>query len=157
MQQTDITLAYGDTVTFGASKGKWVNKQYDYHRLLHENLICCTALYRRNDYNKTTGYNENMKQGLEDWDFWLSLLDEKSKVVKLGNVKMYYRRKQESRSKEISMKQDEALKRQVVKNHQELYDKYLPDVISMYHEKFYLDKSVFLFLLRRFAKKILNR
>lgn len=153
----DITLVYGYTETFGVVKRAWAPYKYNYHLLLHENVICCTALYRKEDYYKTTGYNENMRQGLEDWDFWLSLLNEKSKVVKLKHITLFYRRKKISRSTEITAQKNIELRRQIVRNHQHLYDKFLPDVITLYNERYHLKKSMVLFLLKKYAKKILKR
>ena len=44
------------------------SKQQKVYFPLFENMIFCSAFYRRSDYDKTDGYNENMREGLEDWD-----------------------------------------------------------------------------------------
>ncbi|RYD83281.1 MAG: glycosyltransferase family 2 protein [Sphingobacteriales bacterium] len=157
LQHEEVTLAYGSMETFGASKEKWADQPYNYRVLLHENMICCTALYRKKDFDKTIGYNENMKKGLEDWDFWLTLLNKKSNVVKLKQIKFFYRRKELSRSAEISPEQNIKLRRQIINNHKELYDEYLPDVITLYNEKYNFDRAPFKYLLKYFVKKILGR
>lgn len=153
----EYILAYGTTKRFGAETGKWATRTYDYKRLLHENMFACTALYRRVDYDKTPGYSESMKEGLEDWEFWLNLLNEKSKVIKIKNIFLYYRRKPASRSMEISKAQDAKLKREIIKKHQALYDRYLPDLITLYHEHSYLERSLLLFLARHFGRKWFKR
>lgn len=157
MASGEFTLAYGTTRRFGAETGKWATRAYKYKRLLHQNMFACTALYRRSDYDKTPGYSEFMKEGLEDWEFWLNLLNENSKVIKIKNICLYYRRKTDSRSYEISKMQEAKLKRQIVKNHQEIYDRHLPDLITLYHEHAYLERSLLLFLARHFVHKWLRR
>ncbi|RYD75889.1 MAG: glycosyltransferase family 2 protein, partial [Sphingobacteriales bacterium] len=157
MQSGDFDLAYGINMQFGAETGEWAAGDYDYKKLLHQNLFPCTALYRRSDYDKTPGYSEAMREGLEDWEFWLHLLDEKSKVVRIKNITFYYRRKPASRSAEISKALEVKLRRQIVKNHQDLYDRHLPDLITLYHDHSFLERSVFLFLARHFKRKLLGK
>lgn len=36
----------------------------------HNHINCC-SLFKREIWDKIGGYDENMKLGLEDWDFWL--------------------------------------------------------------------------------------
>lgn len=43
-------------------------KYEDFYR--HNHINCC-SLYKRDIWDKIGGYDENMKLGLEDWDFWL--------------------------------------------------------------------------------------
>ncbi|MCS2328031.1 hypothetical protein NXV84_13705 [Bacteroides fragilis] len=38
-------------------------------------------MFRKVDFEKTEGFNENMAKGLEDWDFWLSMLESGGEVV----------------------------------------------------------------------------
>lgn len=150
---TGITLVYGVTKRFGAETGKWATTPYAFKTLLHQNLVPCTALYRKADFDKTSGYCEEMREGLEDWEFWLTLLDENSKVIKLDNIFLYYRRKTDSRSYEITKAHEAKMKRQIVKNHQQLYDRYLPDLITLYHERSYLEKSLLHFIARYYLHK----
>lgn len=139
-----IKLVYSMAELFGDATGKWDFGSYDFKKMLHVNLICCTALYRRTDFDATTGYNINMKSGLEDWDFWLSLLKPADKVIKMKEGIFYYRRKKQSRSAAIDPLMDRKLKWQIFLNHTELYQEYFPDIISLYNENLLLKKWSFL-------------
>ena len=76
---------------FGEKSGKWNLPPFSLDKMLTENLIFNCALFRRVDFDNTIGYNPNMKEGWEDGDFWLSILELKKEVVKLELVGFYYR------------------------------------------------------------------
>jgi len=59
-------------------------------------LIYCSAFFRKSDYDRVGGYDESLKDGLEDWDFWISLLKSGGEVKKINTVQFYYRKKEES-------------------------------------------------------------
>ncbi|HEB42086.1 MAG TPA: glycosyltransferase, partial [Candidatus Dependentiae bacterium] len=77
-----IKLVYCDAELFGDETGKWNLPEYSFERLLYENHIFCTAIYKRSDFDKTYGYNVKMKAGWEDWDLWLSMLNANDQVYK---------------------------------------------------------------------------
>lgn len=98
LKDSNTTLVYCLANYFGDRNGSWDLPVYNYEKLLMWNMIFCSAVYKREDYNKTSGYRENMIFGYEDWDFWLSLLDEKSKVFCIPEVCFFYRFKENSMS-----------------------------------------------------------
>jgi N-terminal domain of galactosyltransferase len=59
---------------FGIRDGRWLLPDYSPEQLLRQNVIFCSALFRREHWEKVGGYNINMVYGWEDWDFWLSLI-----------------------------------------------------------------------------------
>lgn len=128
----DCKLVYCRAEKFGEDTGIWTLPDYQYDKLLWENMIFCTAMYRRSDYDKTDGYNPNMVLGLEDWDFWLSLLKPEDKVHRIDDVLFYYRIKNVSRTTEVNKKYSEATK-QIYKNHSSLYENYVIDIISLHN------------------------
>lgn len=40
-------------------------------------IIFCSAFFRRSDCMAIGGYDENMRKGHEDWEFFIRLLDKK--------------------------------------------------------------------------------
>lgn len=40
-----------------------------------QNRITCCSMFDKADWYRVGGFDENMKEGREDWDFWLSLLE----------------------------------------------------------------------------------
>ena len=80
-ENPEIKIAYTNCRYFGY-KNKLVKlPTYNPKTILVENQINATGLYKRSDYEKTTGYDPNLK-AREDWDFWLSLLNKDDIVAK---------------------------------------------------------------------------
>ena len=63
----------------------------------------CTSLYNREDWLKIGGYDESMKEGLEDWEFALRLLFKTNKKVYIvGEFLFKYRIKNSSMATEVN-------------------------------------------------------
>ncbi len=60
---------------FGAASGIDRPSRPDIEVLVHFNRIVASSLYRKSLWQKLGGYDERMKLGLEDWDFWLRAAD----------------------------------------------------------------------------------
>ena len=120
-KQPELTLVYSNARLFGASSGEWNLAEYQFKDLLVENSIFCTALYRRSDYEKTRGYNEDMKEGFEDWDFWIGLLKGGGKVYKVPEVLFYYRIRAQSRNHSLDESKQIQLRKQIYMQHKEAY------------------------------------
>lgn len=116
-------LVYCDAEFFGEKSGKWKLPDYSYKKLLFSNMIFCSGIYRRSDYNKTNGYNINMREGLEDWDFWLSFLEEDDLVYKIPKTHFFYRIKKVSRNADSHNNNSVVQKmyKRIYLNHEEKY------------------------------------
>ncbi len=97
-----LKLVYGDPFKFGEVNEKWNLPEYSFENLLQFNMIFCTAMYRRSDFDRIGGYDENMKHSAEDWDFWICLLKDGGDVLKTTKCLFYYRIKEESRNSNLS-------------------------------------------------------
>ncbi len=93
----DVDLIYCNASFFGDLEESWELQNFTYTDLLKSNMIFCTAFYKKESWLKTEGYDNQLVFGYEDWEFWISLLNEDSKVIKLDYLGFYYRRKQVSR------------------------------------------------------------
>lgn len=72
---SDVLLVYSRAMFFGRENKKWLLPEFSMEIMLGQNVIFCSAIFRRSDFDRTGGYNSNMRGGFEDWDFWLSLLE----------------------------------------------------------------------------------
>ena len=90
-----------------------------------ENIIFCSALFRRHDFDLGAGYNEAMDIGFEDWDFWLNLLQNDSDVFKIPKVHFYYRIRNVSRNNQLDRMNQVQLRKKIFNNHIALYDKHI--------------------------------
>lgn len=61
----------GYTVGFGEQEYLWNRGFHDGALFLRENLVDATAVVRRSTHAAAGGYDEDIRGGLEDWNFWL--------------------------------------------------------------------------------------
>ena len=134
-KEPGIKLVYAKGEYFGKVKREMNEQPFSIRKLLIENIIFCSAVFKREDFNKTTGYSEDMVEGLEDWEFWVSFLNESDRVFQISHVRFYYRIRDNSRNPLNGSEVQRKLRRQIYEKHKELYDKYfyLPDVIYDYY------------------------
>ena len=53
----------------------WELPPYSLSNMLVGNIIFISALFRKSDWEKVGGFCTDFKIGLEDYDFWLSILE----------------------------------------------------------------------------------
>ncbi|WP_165043396.1 glycosyltransferase family A protein [Dysgonomonas sp. ZJ709] len=140
-KNTDTKLVYSNSILFGKKDEKIIAHEFNFERLLFENYIFCSAIFRKADFLKTSGYNPNMKHGLEDWDFWLTFLKKEDVVVKLDDFHFFYRIKDISRSQAIDIKKNESLLLQIFKNHTELYLSYVNPIRNYIEANYYKEQE----------------
>ncbi|MCU0360588.1 MAG: glycosyltransferase [Bacteroidia bacterium] len=136
-KQPELKLVYSNARLFGASSGEWHLPEYNFKNLLIENSIFCTALYKRSDYDLTKGYNEEMREGFEDWDFWISLLKDGGEVYKVPEVLFNYRIRSQSRNHSIDKERQKKLRQQIFENHNEVYKRYF-SISELVYENYLL-------------------
>lgn len=137
----DTKLVYCRAQYFGDRNDEWQLPEYNFEKLLFGNQIFCSCVYRRRDYDRVGGYNTDMKGGLEDWDFLLSLLDKNSKVYRIPEILFFYRKHGVSMLTDTT-KHSRELNNRIVANHIDLYYPYLHTVISGSQEIEYLQKEL---------------
>lgn len=94
----NIGIVYCKAELFGEESGEWLIRPYSIQEMLICNCIFATAMFRRKDWVLTGGYCEDMRNGLEDYDFWLSILELGRKVVCIPKTLFYYRKRTGSRT-----------------------------------------------------------
>lgn len=91
-----VGIVYCRAEKFGAETGPWRLPPFSPWRMRLGNGIFCSALYRRDDWQVVGGYDETLRRGWEDWDFWLALLELGRRVVCLDQIGFFYRKNQAS-------------------------------------------------------------
>jgi glycosyltransferase involved in cell wall biosynthesis len=119
----DVKVAYGNLIEFGAINLEWALPDFSFEKLLHKNMIFCTALYRKKDWEAIGGYDEKMKEGLEDWEFWINMLKSGGRAIKNPAAIFYYRAKDVSRNNTVltDTSRQKRLKEYVFNKHVSLY------------------------------------
>jgi glycosyltransferase involved in cell wall biosynthesis len=116
----NIRLIYTGTQLFGTETGVR-NEPFDLSKFMLTNLIPCTALYYRADWEKVKGYNEAMKLGYEDWDFWMMLFENAVQVKKIEALLFKYRRTGVSMSNAMDANIILQIQEEMYKRHCDLY------------------------------------
>lgn len=117
----EIGIVYCNALLFGGKRGRWKLQKYSLENILLGNMIFCSALFRKKDWGKTGGYNSNMKNGYEDWDFWLSLIEQGVKVYKIPKVLFHYRIQNSGKVNKMTEKEKLDVRTQIFYNHERLY------------------------------------
>lgn len=130
----DTKLVYCKADLFGVENGPWILDDYNYDSFIWKNCIFCSAMYKRCDYLKTGGYNVNMTHGLEDWDFFLSLLKKDDVVHRIDETLFHYRVKEISRTTDYQKQHRDETFVQICKNHPEVYGPFKERIIIYHNE-----------------------
>lgn len=109
------------------------------YRMYRSNRVVVSALFRKSDWEKYGGYDECMKNGLEDWEFWLNFCEDNKKFYKVDEILFFYRITENSRNAIPREKQKE-LFNYIKKKHYKFHRKqYIPGILH----------KIFLFFFQR--------
>lgn len=143
----DLLIVYGNSKKFGTEETESeLLPDFSLKDLLLSNRLFCTAMYQRKDIGTEIRYDENMKGGYEDWEFWIQL---KSKfparpIKKIEGILFYYRSHEVSMIKEIS--KDNAKKEKLFdymfEKHQAQYRKFYPSYIQLLNRKTFYEHKL---------------
>lgn len=118
MEKDDtIRLVYCDVELFGEKNKKYNLLPMNLRNILFAGCCVCTSLFRKKDFDEIGGFRENMKDGWEDWDFFISILELGDTVEKIEKTLFYYRVVPKSRNKIINPEIKTKLEINKVLNH----------------------------------------
>jgi glycosyltransferase involved in cell wall biosynthesis len=103
-------IIYTDVQEFGKSERCLRAPQYDFLRLLKGNYIVSCALFFKKHWEQVGGYDESMKDGYEDWEFWIRMGEKKHYGYRLDELLFNYRIKDESMVTSTRQKHTEIVK-----------------------------------------------
>lgn len=90
-------VVFGAVQNFGSFNERYVNGSiFNFKKQLISNQIHCCGMFRKSDALQAGGYDENMKKGFEDWEFYIRLLGNGGDAVQLKDIALNYRRKEVS-------------------------------------------------------------
>jgi glycosyltransferase involved in cell wall biosynthesis len=130
----EVRVVCGRVEFFGEKSGEWKQPDYSPARILLENMIVATSLFRREDWLRVGGFREEMRSGWEDWDFWLALLADGGDVVRLNEVVLYYRIRSDSRDRSLIYSAKLALMLKMVFRHRTFYLKHWRSCLALLKE-----------------------
>lgn len=107
--EADVKVVYAREIFIGDKTGERKLADFSLNLLARKNMIPNMALYRKSDWERVGGYCETII-AREDWEFWISVLKDGGRVVKLPCIGLYYRIR--SNSKRV---RDRNMKKHVIK------------------------------------------
>lgn len=108
-KDSSLKVVYCKAEKFGDEVGDWILKPFSLYNLSKKSMIFCTALYKKKEWELAGGYDTNMIYGLEDWEFWISILKNGGNVKRLDYHGFYYRIKSSSMIKSLDSDKEKYL------------------------------------------------
>lgn len=124
-------IVYCESEFFGLSAGKCELPAFSMEKMLLSNIIFNAGMFRRADWELCGGYDEDLQIGIEDWDFWLNILELGRGVYRIPEVLFFYRIKKNSRNRNFDKKQELIRKAYLMiqKKHINLYKKFFEEYL----------------------------
>jgi glycosyltransferase involved in cell wall biosynthesis len=97
---------------------------------LFDNNCVSFALIRKKCWEEIGGYDEQMKNGFEDWEFWIAMTKRGWGVFVIPEFLFNYRQKEKSMSKDSKMNFREANLNYIYKKHHEVYQHYFAETVD---------------------------
>ena len=138
----NLKIVYGKAIKFGLLNEEWNLKPFSMANLAKYNMIFCSAIYRKKDWFLANGYDINMTFGLEDWEFWISILKHGGEVCKLNEIVFYYRIKENSMLESLTLSKEKKLLEYMSRKHIDFYIQNLGSFVAL-HRQIEIEKSSF--------------
>ena len=126
-----LDLVYCKAQKFGFVNCIWDLPAYSYKGLLLDNIIFCSSIYKRS-ITAGISYDESLKHGLEDWDFWLQILNPASKVYQIPSIQFCYRIKELSMLVSMNEEYKEAIRWKIFLKHMDQFKSFYSSPIKAY-------------------------
>jgi len=137
-EQPKAGVVFSDVLHFGENEEEVRHQGFDLIRLLSINYIDNCAVFRKEIWNQANGYDGNLPfLGYEDWDMWISAVDNGWEFIHIPEVLFEYRNRQNSLVKEARSGKNHA------KNYAYIVSKY-PNLFERYNKQIanYLGEQV---------------
>ncbi len=116
-----LGFAYTGFVFFGTRNSHSRLQEYDLYLLLRDNYIISGAMFRKRAWQEVGGFYEPMRDGYEDWDFWISL-GQSGWYGKLIPEYLFYYRQRLYSSYTKAFKRKTVVQQLIRERHPELYN-----------------------------------
>ncbi len=115
--------------TFGDEEREWTPERCDFPALLDMNTVNGAALVRRDAVMAVGGFDASMRQGCEDWDLWISLVERGFRGTILPEVLFRYRKRADSMTVGMQGEAHFELYRYLIEKHEASYRNHLPELL----------------------------
>ena len=155
-KEEEIKVIYCKATKFGYINEQWNLKPFSLKQLAEENLIFCSAFFRKIDWEKANGYDENLKSGYEDWEFWINILKNGGKVLQLKQVCFFYRIKENSMLMALKESGAQLTIQYIEKKHLDFFHEHLGS-LNYLHQQNIQNTKILDAINRRFLSRVINK
>lgn len=125
-------VTYGAFLVFSENKKEiYFPKGGDIKNFIFYNEALGTSIFKRKDWQECGGYDESMRNGLEDWEFFINLLKKGGSCEVVPKVMYNYRKRDDSTTNRAMPVKYEILNYIYLK-HKELYSNNIEDFIEFF-------------------------
>lgn len=158
-EREDVGIVYCKAELFGEINGPWELPKYDIKNMLVDNVIFVTSIFRKADWELVGGFDTDYIYGLEDYDFWLSILELNKEVVQIQEVLFKYRIKQQSRNKSFEDNEENVklTYEKLYRKHTRLYNKYYDEYIILLRNQLISERYKYRKIVNKFKKNPIIR
>jgi glycosyltransferase involved in cell wall biosynthesis len=113
---------------FGVKNYTWKKGYESGNFILEENQITVMSMIRAKEFDEVGGFDSELDQGMEDWDLWLRLADQRLGGITIRELLFWYRLKSKRRAWPFieNMTHFENFKRQLKDKYPSLYSLGMP-------------------------------
>lgn len=121
-----VGAVYCQAYLFGEKRGRWELPDFSLRDMLIDNIVFVTALFRKTDWERVGGFDISMDEGMEDYDFWISILEIGKEIYQIPETLFYYRIKKESRTTKFlgDIDKTKNIYKKIYYKHKQFYEKY---------------------------------
>lgn len=107
---------------------------------LYSNAACGSVLFKKSEWADVNGYDEDMRAGWEDWEFYIRLMALGRVCTVLPKTLFNYRRRTDSTTSRANQHKFE-LYNYIFRKHQDLYTQHYTETIDFFLEKLKREES----------------
>lgn len=130
-QNKRIGVVYCFADQFGKKTGEWKLPAYSLAKMLVDNIVFVSALFYREDWERVGGFDVSMELGMEDYSFWLSILELGKEIYQIPEVLFHYRIKKQSRTTKYinDIEKVKQIYEKIYSVHKELYNNHSEEYV----------------------------
>lgn len=145
-----IDIVYSHGMLFGEEEGIKYQRSFNLQALMLDNYIDTCALFKKEVWENVEGYDESMKNGYEDWEFWLHAAFKGFNFYHIDEILFDYRMLSTSRNNRVKADKSKtnAIMDYMMKKHSTYYSPELIDETLIIRYKHNPVAFVYKFFLR---------
>ena len=131
----NYTIIYCEAEFFGEKQGKWKLPEFSVKELAFQNVIFCSAFFKKENWQKIGGYDTDLKYGWEDWEFWINYMKNNSKgIYKIPKICFFYRVKETSMIKNFHEKENHFKREKTLNYIYQKHDAFFKKELGLYQD-----------------------